>query len=316
MTARIADRGTPFAPHPCVLYHEGLFQSNLARDGIKAHVTPTGSVCAAVNTVDASAKNMAVSIKSDADIAKMRIAGRLAAEVLEMIGEHVVPGVTTGDLDRICHEYIVHVQGAVPAPLNYRGFPRSICTSVNNQVCHGIPGTKRLKKGDIVNIDVTVIKDGFHGDTSKMFFVGEPSVLAKRLVGVTQQAMYTGIAAVRPGATLGDIGHAIQTFVESHSYSVVREYCGHGIGREFHEDPQVLHYGKPTEGLTLQPGMCFTIEPMVNAGKRQVKLLQDGWTVVTKDRSLSAQWEHTILVTTDGHEILTLRDEERTAAAA
>ena len=266
--------------------------------------------------MDASNSNMAVSIKSDDEIAKMRVAGRLAARVLEMIGEHVVPGITTGELDRICHEYIVDVHGAVPAPLNYRGFPRSICTSVNNQVCHGIPGSKRLKKGDIVNIDVTVIKDGYHGDTSKMFFVGEPSVLARRLVTVTQQALYTGIAAVRPGATLGDIGHAIQSFVESHNYSVVREYCGHGIGRAFHEDPQVLHYGKPADGLALQPGMCFTIEPMVNAGKRQVKLLPDGWTVVTKDRSLSAQWEHTILVTADSYEILTLRDEERATAAA
>ncbi|MCG6943313.1 MAG: type I methionyl aminopeptidase [Thiohalocapsa sp.] len=259
---------------------------------------------------------MAVSIKSDDEIAKMRVAGRLAAQVLEMIGPHVVPGITTDELDRICHEYIVDEQGAVPAPLNYRGFPRSICTSVNNQVCHGIPGNKRLKKGDIVNIDVTVIKDGYHGDTSKMFFIGEPSVLARRLVNVTQQALYVGIGTVRPGATLGDIGHAIQSFVESHNYSVVREYCGHGIGREFHEDPQVLHYGRPADGLTLQPGMCFTIEPMVNAGKRQVKLLPDGWTVVTKDRSLSAQWEHTILVTPDGYEILTLRDEERSSAAA
>jgi len=266
--------------------------------------------------VDASRNDMAVSIKSDAEIAKMRVAGRLAAEVLEMIGEHVAPGITTGELDRICHEHIVNVQGAVPAPLNYRGFPRSICTSVNNQVCHGIPGNKRLKKGDIVNIDVTVIKDGYHGDTSKMFCVGESSVLAKRLVGIAQRALYTGIEMVRPGATLGDIGHAIQTLVESHRYSVVREYCGHGIGREFHEEPQVLHYGRPAEGLTLQPGMCFTIEPMVNAGKRQVKLLQDGWTVVTKDRSLSAQWEHTIVVTPEGCEILTLRDEERAAAAA
>jgi methionyl aminopeptidase len=259
---------------------------------------------------------MAVSIKTDTEIEKMRVAGQLAAAVLEMIGEHVRPGITTGELDGICHDYIVREQGATPAPLNYRGFPRSICTSVNNQVCHGIPGNKRLKKGDIVNIDVTVIKDGYHGDTSKMFFVGEPSVLARRLVSVTQQAMYIGIAQVRPGATLGDIGHAIQTFVEGHNYTVVREYCGHGIGREFHEDPQVLHYGKPADGLALQAGMCFTIEPMVNAGKRQVKLLPDGWTVVTKDRSLSAQWEHTILVTPDGSEILTLRDEERERVAA
>jgi methionyl aminopeptidase len=266
--------------------------------------------------VDAAQQKMAVSIKTDDEIAKMRVAGRLAAEVLEMIGAYVEPGMTTGELDRICHEHILNVQHAIPAPLNYRGFPRSICTSVNNQVCHGIPGNKRLKKGDIVNIDVTVIKDGYHGDTSKMFFVGEPSVLAKRLVAITQQAMYIGIEAVKPGTTLGDIGHAIQTFVEGHNYSVVREYCGHGIGREFHEDPQVLHYGNPAEGLTLQAGMCFTIEPMVNAGKRQVKLLPDGWTVVTKDRSLSAQWEHTILVTPDGCEILTLREEERAAAAA
>jgi methionyl aminopeptidase len=241
----------------------------------------------------------------------MRVAGRLAASVLDMIGAHVVPGVTTDELDRICHAFIVDELDAIPAPLNYRGFPRSICTSVNNQVCHGIPGNKRLKKGDIVNIDITIIKDGYHGDTSKMFYVGEPSVLARRLVTITQQAMRVGIAQARPDATLGDIGHAIQTFVEHHRFSVVREYCGHGIGREFHEEPQVLHYGKPGDGLRLQPGMCFTIEPMVNAGKRFVKLLPDGWTVVTKDRALSAQWEHTILITEDGHEILTLRDEER-----
>jgi len=259
---------------------------------------------------------MAINIKSEAEIAQMRVAGRLAAEVLEMIGAHVCPGVTTQELDRICHDYIVHEQGAVPAPLDYKGFPRSICTSVNNQVCHGIPGNKRLKKGDIINIDVTVIKDGFHGDTSKMFFVGEPSVLARRLVEVTQRAMHIGIERVRPGATLGDIGHAIQSFVEGHKFSIVREYCGHGIGREFHEEPQVLHYGNPGEGVVLEPGMCFTIEPMVNAGKRQVKLLPDGWTVVTKDRSLSAQWEHTILVTDRGHEILTLRNEEQVSTAA
>jgi methionyl aminopeptidase len=241
----------------------------------------------------------------------MRVAGRLAAEVLEMIGEHVLPGVTTDELDAICHDHIVRAQGAIPAPLNYRGFPKSICTSVNHQVCHGIPSNKRLKNGDILNIDITVIKDGYHGDTSKMFFVGEPSILARRLVKITQQAMRLGIARVRPGATLGDIGHAIQQYVESQDCSVVREYCGHGIGQEFHEEPQVLHYGKPGEGLVLEPGMCFTIEPMVNAGKRFIKLLPDGWTVVTKDRSLSAQWEHTILVTPQGHEILTLRAEER-----
>jgi methionyl aminopeptidase len=252
-------------------------------------------------------------VKTADEITKMRVAGQLAAEVLEMIGEHVRPGVTTGELDRICHRYIVEQQRAIPAPLNYRGFPRSICTSVNNQVCHGIPGNKRLKKGDIVNIDITVIKDGWHGDTSKTFFVGEPSVLARRLVRVTREAMFVGIEQVRPGATLADIGRAIQRFVERENFSVVEEYCGHGIGREFHEEPQVLHYHKPGDGqLVLEPGMCFTIEPMVNAGKRYVKLLPDGWTVVTKDRSLSAQWEHTIAVTEDGHEILTLRDEERT----
>jgi len=253
---------------------------------------------------------MSVPTKSADEIAKMRVAGRLAAEVLEMVGAHVRPGVTTDELDAICHDHIVRVQGATPAPLNYRGFPKSICTSVNHQVCHGIPSNKRLKSGDIVNIDVTVIKDGYHGDTSKMFCVGEPSILARRLVKLTQQAMRLGIAQVRPGATLGDVGHAIQRFVESQGCSVVREYCGHGIGREFHEEPQVLHYGKPGDGLVLEPGMCFTIEPMVNAGKRFIKLLPDGWTVVTKDRSLSAQWEHTVLVTPQGHEILTLRAEE------
>jgi methionyl aminopeptidase len=254
---------------------------------------------------------MSVQIKTPEAIERMRVAGRLAADVLDMIEPHVQPGVTTDELDAICHDFITRVQKAVPAPLNYRGFPKSICTSVNHQVCHGIPGNKRLKRGDIVNVDITVIKDGYHGDTSKMFFVGEPSVLARRLVNVTREAMLRGIRAVQPGATLGDIGHAIQQFVESQGYSVVREYCGHGIGREFHEDPQVLHYGKPGEGLMLLPGMCFTIEPMVNVGKRFIKLQPDGWTVVTKDRSLSAQWEHTILVTEDGHEVLTLRAEER-----
>ena len=258
---------------------------------------------------------MSVAIKNAEEIEKMRVAGRLAASVLEMIEPHVVAGVTTDELDRRCHAFIVNDLDAIPAPLNYRGFPRSICTSVNNQVCHGIPGNKRLKKGDIVNIDITVIKDGFHGDTSKMFLVGEPTVLARRLVDITQQALRVGIAAAGPGATLGDIGHAIQTFVERHRLSVVREYCGHGIGRAFHEEPQVLHYGKPGDGLRLQPGMCFTIEPMVNAGKRFVKLLPDGWTVVTKDRALSAQWEHTLLITDTGREVLTLRDEERAAAA-
>ncbi len=254
---------------------------------------------------------MPVTIKTPEEIEKMRVAGRLAAEVLEMIGEHVRPGVTTGELDRICHDYIVNEQDAIPAPLNYRGFPKSICTSVNQQVCHGIPGDKKLKKGDIINIDITVIKDGYHGDTSKMFYVGEPSPFARRLVEVTYQAMWKGIELVRPGTTLGDIGHAIQTFVESQHFSVVQEYCGHGIGREFHEDPQVLHYGKPGTGMALREGMTFTIEPMVNAGKRHVKVLPDGWTVVTKDRKLSAQWEHTVLCTADGYEVLTLRSEER-----
>jgi len=254
---------------------------------------------------------MPVTIKTPEEIEKMRVAGRLAAEVLEMIDEHVRPGVTTGELDRICHDYIVNEQGAIPAPLNYRGFPKSICTSVNQQVCHGIPGDKKLKKGDIVNIDITVIKDGYHGDTSKMFYVGEPSPFARRLVEVTYQAMWKGIELVRPGTTLGDIGHAIQTFVEGQHFSVVQEYCGHGIGREFHEDPQVLHCGKPGTGMALREGMTFTIEPMVNAGKRHVKVLPDGWTVVTKDRKLSAQWEHTVLCTADGYEVLTLRSEER-----
>jgi methionyl aminopeptidase len=235
---------------------------------------------------------MSIIIKTPEEMDKMRVAGRLAAEVLEMIEEYVKPGVTTNELDKICHDYIVDAQQAIPAPLNYRGFPKSICTSVNHQVCHGIPGEKMLKKGDIVNIDITVIKDGFHGDTSKMFFVGEPSVMAKRLVNVTREALFTGINMVKPGVQLGDIGHAISQYVELNHYSVVREYCGHGIGRGFHEDPQVLHYGSPGTGATLQEGMCFTIEPMVNTGKRYVKLLPDQWTVVTKDRSLSAVGAH------------------------
>jgi len=240
----------------------------------------------------------------------MRVAGRLAAEVLEMIGAHVKPGISTDELDRICHDHIVNVQNAIPAPLNYRGFPKSICTSLNHQVCHGIPGDRRLKAGDMLNIDITVIKDGFHGDTSKIFFVGEPSVIAKRLAGITYECMKTGIQMVRPGTQLGDIGHAIQKHAEAHHYTVVREYCGHGIGREFHEDPQVLHYGRPGTGMTLEEGMTFTIEPMINVGKRHTKILKDGWTVVTKDHSLSAQWEHTILVTADGYDVLTLRDGE------
>jgi methionyl aminopeptidase len=248
---------------------------------------------------------MAVSIKSPDEIEKMRIAGQLAGEVLKMIRPFVKPGATTNELDRICHDYIVDVQQAIPAPLNYRGFPKSICTSVNHVVCHGIPGDKVLKKGDAINIDITVIKDGFHGDTSKMFFVGQPSVAAERLANISHDCMKIGIGMVRPGISLGDIGHAIQSHAEANNCSIVREYCGHGIGREFHEDPQVLHYGKPGTGMTLETGMTFTIEPMVNAGKRHTRLLPDGWTVVTKDHSLSAQWEHTILVTDSGHEVLT-----------
>lgn len=240
----------------------------------------------------------------------MRTAGKLAAQVLEMIGSHVQVGISTQEINDICHDYIINEIDCIPAPLNYRGFPRSICTSINHQVCHGIPGDRVLKDGDTLNIDITVIKDEFHGDTSKMFYVGKPSVKAKRLVDLTYQAMSLGIQAVKPGATLGDIGSIIQTFAEKNNCSVVREYCGHGIGRQFHEDPQVLHYGKATTGEVLQPGMTFTIEPMINAGKRHIRLLPDQWTVVTKDHSLSAQWEHTILVTEDGFEVLTQRPDE------
>jgi len=240
----------------------------------------------------------------------MRTAGRLAAEVLLMIEPQVRPGVTTGELDRICHDYIVNVQQAIPAPLNYKGFPKSICTSVNHVVCHGIPGDRKLKETDIINIDITVIKDGFHGDTSMMFMLGEPSIRAKRLVEITYECMRIGIRLIKPGVALGDIGHAIQRYAEAQNCSVVREYCGHGIGRNFHEDPQVLHYGEPGQGLILVPDMTFTVEPMINAGNRQVKLLPDQWTVVTKDRSLSAQWEHTVLVTDSGYEVLTIRPGE------
>ena len=253
---------------------------------------------------------MPITIKTTEEIEKMRLAGRLAADVLQMIEPHVQEGITTDELDQICHDYIVNEQKAIPAPLNYRGFPKSICTSINHVICHGIPGSKKLKSGDIMNIDITVIKDEYHGDTSKMFFVGEPSIRAKRLVKITYECMKLGVEMVKPGVRLGDIGHAIQQHAESNNYSVVREYCGHGIGREFHEDPQVLHYGLKDTGLIIEEGMIFTIEPMINMGKRHVKLLPDEWTVVTKDRSLSAQWEHTILVTADGHEVLTKRDEE------
>jgi len=247
-----------------------------------------------------------VSVKTAAEQDAMRLAGRLTAEVLDMIGPHVVPGVSTDELDRICHDYIVNVQKAVPAPLNYRGFPKSICTSVNHVVCHGIPGDRRLRQGDIVNVDVTVIKDGFHGDSSRMFCVGRVPPHVQRLVDVTYEAMWRGIRTVQAGSHLGDIGAAIQDFVEANHYSVVREYCGHGIGRGFHEDPQVVHYGTAGTGMTFVPGMTFTIEPMVNAGRREIRELGDGWTIVTKDRSLSAQWEHTVLVTDTGYEVLTL----------
>jgi methionyl aminopeptidase len=249
---------------------------------------------------------MQATIKTPAEQAKMREAGRCAAEVLDMIAAYVVPGVSTEELDRRCHEYIVQVQHAIPAPLNYHGFPKSICTSVNYVVCHGIPGNQRLQHGDIINIDVAVIKDGWHGDTNRMFAVGAISPAAQRVIDVAHAAMWTGIRCVRPGVRLGDLGAAIQTFVESQQLTVVREYCGHGIGRGFHEDPQVLHFGERGTGMELVSGMTFTVEPMVNVGRRQVQLLEDGWTVITKDRSLSAQWEHTVLVTDSGHEVLTL----------
>ncbi len=252
-----------------------------------------------------------ISIKDAEAQDKMRAAGKLAGEVLEMIGEHVQIGVSTGELDRICHDYIIE-QGAIPAPLNYKGFPKSICTSVNHVICHGIPSdTKILKSGDIINIDVTVIKDGYHGDTSKMFSLGKTSPLADRLIKVTREALFLGIEQVKPGNHLGDIGHVIQKLAKKERFGVVREYCGHGIGLVFHEEPQVLHYGNPGQGVELKEGMTFTIEPMFNAGKADTRLLPDDWTVVTRDKKLSAQWEHTLLVTADGVEILTLRDEER-----
>jgi methionyl aminopeptidase len=253
---------------------------------------------------------MPVSLKTSEEIAKMRVAGRLAGEVLDYIAPYVQPGVTTGRLDALCHAYMVEVQETVPAPLHYappgyKPFPKSICTSVNHQVCHGIPGDRVLKPGDILNIDVTVIKDGYHGDSSRMFFVGEPSIQARRLVDTTYLCMWQGIAQVRPAARLGDIGAAIQACAESHGFSVVREFCGHGIGRKFHEEPQVLHYGRPGTGMVLEAGMTFTIEPMINAGKAAIRELADGWTIVTKDHSLSAQWEHTVLVTEQGYEVMT-----------
>src|SRR5574337_22772 len=256
---------------------------------------------------------MAIAIKSAADIEGMRVACRLASEVLDILAPSVRPGVTTEQLDQIAHHHMVDVQGTIPAPLHYAPpgytpYPKSICTSINHQVCHGIPNERALKNGDIVNIDITVIKDGWHGDTSRMFIVGEGSIAAKRLCVLTYEAMWKGILKVRPGARLGDIGAAIQTFAESQGFSVVREFCGHGIGRRFHEEPQVLHYGRPGTLDELAPGMTFTIEPMINAGRREIRELGDGWTIVTRDRSLSAQWEHTVLVTATGWEVLTLSE--------
>ncbi|MDB4351891.1 type I methionyl aminopeptidase [Porticoccaceae bacterium] len=254
---------------------------------------------------------MTIQLRSADDIAKMRVAGRLAAEVLELIGQYVVPGVSTEELDKICHDHIVDVQQAIPACLGYRGFPKSVCTSVNQVVCHGIPSEKKvLKNGDIINIDVTVIKDGWYGDTSKMYTVGDVAPHAQRLIDISQECLYKAIDMVRPGIRLGDIGHVIQTHAEANYYSVVRDYCGHGIGMEFHEEPQVLHYGKPDTGLVLEEGMTFTIEPMVNAGKYSTKMKSDGWTVETRDGRLSSQWEHTMVVTSTGVEVLTARNEE------
>jgi methionyl aminopeptidase len=254
---------------------------------------------------------MSIVIKTAEEIEKMRVACRLASEVLDYITPFVQPGVTTGELDKLCHDYMVDVQGCIPAPLNYappghKPYPKSICTSVNHQVCHGVPGDRKLKSGDIVNLDITVIKDGWHGDTSRMFAAGEPSIQARRLNEVTYECMWKGILAVRPGGHFGDIGEAIQRHAEANGYSVVREFCGHGVGRKFHEEPQVLHYGKAGTGAVLQPGMIFTIEPMINAGRKDIRMLGDGWSVVTKDHSLSAQWEHSILVTETGWEVLTL----------
>jgi len=254
---------------------------------------------------------MPVHLKTPEEIEKMRVAGRLAGDVLDYITPFIKPGITTDEVDRLCHEFIVGVQDATPAPLNYappgyQPYPKSVCTSVNHVVCHGVPGEKRLKPGDILNVDITVIKDGFHGDTSRMFYVGQPSIQARRLCDITYECMWLGIETVRPGAYLGDIGHAIQSHAERHGFSVVREFCGHGIGRKFHEEPQVLHYGRPGTGLRLEPGMIFTVEPMINAGKADIRQLADGWTIVTKDHSLSAQWEHTVLVSDNGYEVLTV----------
>ena len=255
---------------------------------------------------------MAITIKSSDEIEKLRVAGKLGAEVLDFIAPLIKPGLTTAEVDRLCHDYMVKQQGTIPAPLNYAPpgytpYPKSICTSVNHVICHGVPNdSKKLKNGDIINVDITVIKDGYHGDTSRMFFVGEPSIQAKRLCEITHECMWIGIEEIAPGKHLGDIGHVIQRHAETAGYSVVREFCGHGIGRKFHEEPQVLHYGKPNTGVKLVPGMIFTVEPMVNAGKREIRQLSDGWTIVTKDHSLSAQWEHTVLVTETGYEVLTV----------
>ena len=252
-----------------------------------------------------------ISIKTEADIKGMRIAGRLAAEVLDYIAPFVKVGVTTGEIDRLCHEYMTNVQGTIPAPLNYcppgyTPYPKAICTSVNDVICHGIPGDKVLKNGDVVNLDITVIKDGYHGDTSRMFYAGEPSIMAKRLGLITYECMWLGISKIKPGAHLGDIGYVIQQHAEKAGYSVVREFCGHGIGTVFHEEPQILHYGRPGTLEEMKAGMIFTVEPMINAGRREIREMGDGWTIKTKDRSLSAQWEHTVLVTETGYEILTV----------
>ena len=259
---------------------------------------------------------MSITLKSPAEIEKMRIAGRLAGEVLDYIAPYVKPGITTGELDQLCHDYMVNIQDCIPAPLNYapagyKPYPKSICTSINHQVFHGVPGDKQLKHGDIVNLDITTIKDGYHGDTSRMFHVGEASIQAKRLCEVTFECLWLGIAQVKAGAYLGDIGSAIQRHAEKAGYSVVREFCGHGIGAKFHEDPQVVHYGKPGTGIRIEANMIFTIEPMINAGKAGIRELADGWTIVTKDHSLSAQWEHTILVTESGFEVLTVSEGSR-----
>ena len=270
---------------------------------------PTEGVLYSINFTNWQ-RYMAITIKTASEIQKMRAAGQAAAQVLEMITPLVKAGVSTEELDKICHRYITEDLACIPAPLHYKGFPKSICTSLNHQVCHGIPDQRKLKDGDILNIDVTVIKEGYHGDTSKMFMVGKPALLAQRLCDKCYEAMRIGIAEVRPGKHLGDIGYNIQKFVERHRYSVVEDYCGHGIGTEFHEQPQVLHYGKPGTGTEIVAGMTFTIEPMINAGKKETRLMPDQWTAVTKDHSLSAQWEHTILVTESGHEILTLRSDE------